>query len=74
MSTLEQAAEIAANNALAALLTEKQVRPGYDGEDPWMTFYWALGDGIDHETIKPLVVDAITRALRTASPAGSELP
>ena len=74
MSTLEQQAEAAANDALAALLAAKRLRPEYDGEDPWMTFYWALGGELDHETIKPLIIDAATRALRTSVASGSELP
>lgn len=60
---------IAADAALRDLLARNGVRPEFDGEEPWMTYAWELGESIDYETIKPLVVDAAARALTAQSVA-----
>lgn len=68
-ASISRIAADAADAALRDLLARNGVRPEFDGEEPWMTYAWELGESIDYETIKPLVVDAITRAL-TAQAAG----
>ncbi|MGO1507533.1 hypothetical protein [Microbacterium sp.] len=66
--SINRIAEEAADAALRDLLARNGARPEFDGEDPWMTYAWELGESIDYETIKPLVVDAATRALTAQAP------
>lgn len=52
--------EDVADATVSKVLTRRRVRRGFDDERPWDTFMFALGNELAYDSIRALVIEAVT--------------